>query len=173
MNPKLLVVLAVVLLLLYGGALGVLANPKTATAKDPGDWLKGLETRVVLKRALDTKDINPDPGEECGALLAAGSHELNSSSPCVFTIKEAADRPRFLTHVRTLTLRQISGVVTMTYVPDAADQLPANPELCENWTTLQVFEEGGELTITCGSAPCQIEVSEQAVSGPGCEPEER
>lgn len=147
MGLKLLVALLVLSVVLFAVGMGLSIDRPSATADDLPSWIESLADRFVPKRALAANDISVSIPETCLQLLTESRLDVPANSSWVLLIKESR------TPVRTLSL---AGDATVILDLNTENRPTVTLSPGDEWPALQVFQEGGELRIECGIAPCQV-----------------
>lgn len=155
MRTRTLVVILVVLVVLFAVAVAVGASRKSqpSIGENPS-WLQGLGKALLPDQSLLPEDIGAAIPPGCDRGLAEEVFTLPQGLTCTLFVAESASS------VRTLSLRLTSGTASVAFDPFGEDHMQVESDLTgeRQSLTVQVFEEGGELRISCLVGECRIEV---------------
>ena len=155
MRLRTTIVLLVVLAVLFAAAVAVGASraSQPALGETPG-WLEGLGKALVPKQALQPEEISAAIPPGCEQGLAEKAFVLPQGATCTMFVAESKSP------VRTLPLRLASGTAAVVFDPFGEAHMRVESDLGgdRQSESVQVFEEGGELRISCLVGACRIEV---------------
>ncbi len=170
MNPKVLILLLVILtaLFLLGAGLGLRQEKTSGGPFEPPAWAANLEERFVPKTHLSTEDIRSANPSACLEGLAQGSLSLNPGQSCAFDIAKVGGllggpvrrlevclgkwagpgaegdcQPLETNGQLLINLRQPDRITLHPTLPNADAKTPF-------YAALDIFQEGGILRISCG-----------------------
>lgn len=139
MNPKLLIVLVVVLVLAFAGAVLVGGDRGQATAEDDQDGLLApLLERFDEQAGVSRGEISGS----CGQIAADGS--LLFSGSCVLVVAPSEQR------IRRLHLVAIDGLAVKAPTPGGEDGTVAADVEAGKGLDVAVGEDGADVELDCG-----------------------
>jgi hypothetical protein len=161
-KPKALFALFGLLVLLFGCSLVMGAfNAGREVDEIPPAGVEALAGLLVRDRPLEADDIAQAAPAACLQQFQQGSFVIPAGVTCTFAVGEGGPS------LRTLTLRLVQGGAAEATLEPAGDGgLTARHTLngTQPQATVQVFEEGGILSITClnsgGAVACGLQVDE-------------
>jgi len=170
MNPKVLLVIAIVLVLLIGAAVAVGATSGGGQdGADPAGWVSAVGKRAVawLDRAtarqrggprLSDRDVTGVSADSCRDLLILEQLSLLPGERCTYEVAKSKERMRAL----PLLLARGEGLevdLVLYREEDWENDLSLNRGACED---LQFFERGGRMALSCvdggSDTPCRVEI---------------
>jgi hypothetical protein len=156
MNTKALVVVLILLFVLYIASAGLsFTRPAEATIGDSPVWLQALGDRVAQRQNLETDDISAAIPPDCKTALQGKALQLDVGAACTFIIKEAR------APLRSLRLQADgASAVQVVFEPFDEQHLTAKKTLQgeRNRMDVQIFAEGGQLSVACLLVACRVEV---------------
>jgi hypothetical protein len=162
MKPKALFALFGLLFLLFGCSLVMGAfNGGREAEEIPPAGVEALAGLLVRDRPLEAGDIAQANPAACLQQFQQGTFAIPAGVTCTFAVNEGGPS------LRTLTLRLVQGGAAEATLEPAGDGgLTARHELngTQPQATVQVFEEGGILAVTCLSGgqagDCSLQIDD-------------
>jgi hypothetical protein len=162
MKPKTLFALFGLLFLLFACSLLLgLLNAGRPVGEIPPPAIESLAALLVRERPLQADDITQANPAACLQQFQQGQFVIPAGLTCTFVVDEGSPS------LRTLTLRLVQGGTAEATLQPAGDtNLPARHTLnaAQPQATIQLFEEGGLLSVAClnsgGSIACGLQIDD-------------
>jgi len=147
MNPKVLIVIVVLLVALLAVGVGMGATrQEEPLSGEPPPFVERLGKLFIREQPIEASDVLASSPANCREQLEQGEFTILEGSVCTLVIGSSKDKARVL----ALELTQ-GGQVEITLDPNGDKALKSRQTLdaTERELTLRFFEEGGVLEVAC------------------------
>ncbi len=152
MNPKVLLVIVIVLVLLFvaGTAVGVSRHNGEIDSLSP-DWLARAGGLLSREQGLTANDLAATTPAACRQQLRQGVFDFPEGGSCRLDIAASS------TPIRTLSLELRQGTADVAVLQRGERGLTIEQRLRGRPASFQFYEEGGILQISCPLG-CRVEI---------------